>query len=66
MSIDELFFGETPIVRVIFHYKLHTFGEPAAITYWTEFKEDKSDTEVAALFLVDHPITVENRRGSRL
>ena len=61
MHIDDLFFGDTPIERAIFHYKLHTFGEPAALTYWMDFKEDKSDAEVAARFLIDHPITMEEQ-----
>jgi len=59
--IDELFDGDVPIERVIFHYKLHTFGEPAAIKYWEDFQEDHTDAEEASRFLDEHPITTEEQ-----
>jgi len=59
--IDELFVGDMPVERVIFHYKLHSFGEPAAIRYWEEFQEDHTDAEEASRFLEENPITLEEQ-----
>ena len=46
--VDDLLVGTVPLERAVFHYKLHTHGELAAITYWTDFKDNKAESEVAA------------------